>query len=693
MRLPFDREWVWGAVAVAIITALWLLDPAGVITKAREAAFETLGQLFPRANSSGSVLVIDIDRESLSRVGPWPWRRSLIADIVQRAALEAPRVVATDILLAGEDRNGPAALARELATMSGDTSLRPEAFEDDDVRLSGEIAKAGNVVLGIVLDDQGSALPPPPAPFAVEGTTEGIVPTSSAGLLAPHPQLSAGAAGFGVLSFQGGLLGQVANAPAFAVAAGETFPGFALEAIRVAEKAPLIVLRNNPNRVAVGAIEVPFDSKAEMRLHFSSVEGWAARTIPAWKILAGSSDRPRLADKLVLVGSSAPEAGAYLPVPGATLAPTVQIQADAIEQMLTASFLTRPEFVVWGEALFMLSVGMLAVALAVQLTPAWTVLSAIGLAICWIAAMVTAFRAYGLLIDPIGPTVVAIFAANVTEFAAFVRTRALKAAIQQRFERYVSPQVVARLVREPEALRLTGELRQVTALLTDIEDFSSMTEKSDPKMLVGVLDDYFDRVTELIVGHGGMVDKMFGDAVLCFFNIPTDLPGHAEAAVRCARAIVASTETFRQREEVAALGFGRTRCGIETGMGIVGDVGGQRRLDYTVYGPVVNKAARFQEANKTLKSTICIGPVAASALQGTIALRPLGRIDVRGMEGFAEVFEPWEDGVSSEIRKSYDEAIAIHEAEPERARRLLTDLAAKRPEDQVLRTWLDRLTG
>ena len=322
-------------------------------------------------------------------------------------------------------------------------------------------------------------------PFAVEGTTEGIVPRSAAGLLAPYEPLSAGAAGFGVLSFQGGLLGQVASAPVFAVAAGETFPGFSLEAVRVAEKAPLIVLRNDPNRVAVGTIEVPFDSKAEMRLHFSSRESWADRTIPAWEILAGSGDwGPRLADKLVLIGSSAPEAGAFLPIAGAALAPTVQIQAEAIEQILTASFLKRPEFVVWWEALAMLAVGLLAVAVAVQLPPAWTVLSAFGIAVCWLAAVATAFRTYGLLIDPIGPTAVAVFAANVTEFAAFIRTRALKTAIQQRFERYVPPEVVARLVREPETLRLDGELREVTALLTDIEDFSSMTERSDPRMLV-----------------------------------------------------------------------------------------------------------------------------------------------------------------------------------------------------------------
>ena len=89
MRLPLDREWAWGIVAVVATTALWLGDPGSAITKAREAAFEAMGQLFPRASSSGSVTVIDIDRESLSRIGPWPWRRSLIAGLVQQAGDQA----------------------------------------------------------------------------------------------------------------------------------------------------------------------------------------------------------------------------------------------------------------------------------------------------------------------------------------------------------------------------------------------------------------------------------------------------------------------------------------------------------------------------------------------------------------------------------------------------------------------------
>jgi adenylate cyclase len=179
--------------------------------------------------------------------------------------------------------------------------------------------------------------------------------------------------------------------------------------------------------------------------------------------------------------------------------------------------------------------------------------------------------------------------------------------------------------------------------------------------------------------------------VLAFFNIPADLPEHTDAAVRCAKALIAFTAEFRRQDGAAALGFGRTRCGVEAGEAIVGDVGGRRRLDYTAYGVVVNKASRFEEANKRLGSSICIGPVAARRLAGRVPLRCLGRIQVRGMQERCEVFEPWDETVAGDLRRLYAEAVAIHEAEPERARRLFSDLSARLPDDAVMRAWLERL--
>lgn len=686
------REWPWGIGAVMLMTALWVADPGGLIDSGREAAFEIVGETFPRRGIARPVAVIDIDRESLAKVAPWPWRRADIARLVEKVAEGKPKAIGVDILLSGEDRKGPAALARELERVSGRAQPASGEFEDDDQILASAVAAAGNVVLGIVLDDQGDDAPPIPPPFAVEGEIAGIVPRSSAGLLAPYEPLAARAAGFGVLSFQDGPLGRVATAPVFAVAAGEVFPGFAVEAVRVAEAASLLILKADSRDVATGPIETPVDRNAEMRLHFSSPDSWNARTIPAWTILEDTwPSGAEITGKIVLIGSSAPESGAFLPVAGTPLVPTVQIQAEAIEQILSGGIPIRPALALAVEALAMAILGLLAVVAAALLPPGWAAIAAFGLIGGWLLATARAFLAHDILIDPTGPAAAVIIAGNVTAFAAFTRTQALKAAILQKFERYVPPEVVARLLRDPRELRLDGELREVTALITDVEGFSRMTENCDPRTLVQALDSYFDGVTELIIGHGGMVDKIVGDSVLAFFNIPAPLAYHTEATVRCALAVGAWTEEFRRRPDAAAIGFGRTRCGIEAGVAIVGDVGGRRRLDYTAYGVVVNKAARFQEANKMLGTSLCIGPVAAGMLKGRVPLRPLGKIAIRGMDGKCAVSEPWGNDVPGELREAYGKAVAAYEAEPGQGRELFAALAARLPDDAIVKAWLDRV--
>lgn len=694
MRFNFDRGLLWGLLVVLVIALAWLFDPGGAVQRMREMVFETVGQIFPRAGPSNAVAVIDIDRESLARNGPWPWRRSLIGKLIDKVSAQSPGAIAVDVLLSGPDRKGPAALAKELAAMSGSADPHAIRYEDDDKILAGAIAKAGNVVLGLVLDDAGRDSAAFRAPIIAEGSTVGIAPRSSAGLLAPFEPLAEGAAGIGVLSLQEGRLGRVASAPLIAVAGGDVFASLALEAVRVSRGASLFIVKDAPIRITAGSVEVPLDDRAELRLHFSRSGNWTHRTLSAWSLLAEpEGQRPALAGKIVLIGSSAPEAGAFLPVAGSPLMPTVQIQAEVIEQILAGSFLTRPKWALWWEEAAIVVLGTAAVLTTVWLAPGWAAAAALALVLGWIALVVAAFLRNAVLIDPVGPLVSVVVAGNVTAFNAFIRTRALKTTILQKFERYVPPEVVARLVREPKSLRLDGEMREVTALLTDVEQFSMMTENSAPRALVAALDQYFDCVTELIVSHGGMVDKIVGDAVLAFFNIPAPLPGHTEAAVHCAQAIVAATEEYRLSPDPASMGFGRTRCGIETGVAIVGDVGGRRRLDYTAYGVVVNKAARFQEANKSLKSSICIGPTAAAMLGGKTPLRCLGGIVVRGMQGVCDVYEPWRMEVPAELRQAYAAAVALRKSDPDKARQVMAELARRMPDDPVIVAWLERMPG
>jgi adenylate cyclase len=263
--------------------------------------------------------------------------------------------------------------------------------------------------------------------------------------------------------------------------------------------------------------------------------------------------------------------------------------------------------------------------------------------------------------------------------------------VRRRFEQRLAPELVRRIVEQPSLVKLGGEAREVTALFTDVEGFTAMTHRAGPEQLVAVLDDYFEGVTAIVVQHGGMVDKIVGDAVHALFNAPIDLDQHPLRAIECAIEIRAWAQSYRARPLPVAIGFGRTRIGIETGQAIVGDIGVQAKLDYTAHGDAVNAAARLEAANKDFGSTICVGPAAAARCD-TAMLRPLGTIAVRGRDdAMTTVFEPWPDDAPRAWRERYLAAFRLIDREPGQAATLLEQLAGERADDPVVREMAARL--
>jgi adenylate cyclase len=283
---------------------------------------------------------------------------------------------------------------------------------------------------------------------------------------------------------------------------------------------------------------------------------------------------------------------------------------------------------------------------------------------------------------PLLPTIVGtiiFMAASMTSYAVIRRREAL---MRRRFEQHLAPAVVRRIFDKPGGRKLIGEQRDVTALFTDIEGFCAMTRHADPAVLLAILDDYFDGMATIIVAHGGMIDKIVGDAVHAFFNAAIDLEDHPRKAIECAIALRSWAETFGRRPEATMIGFGRTRIGIETGPAIVGDIGIRAKLDYTAHGDAVNVAARLEHANKELGSSICVGPVAACRCNQSL-LRPLGNITIDGRDDKSAVFEPWRCGTSEAWRERYLAAVSLYERDPAGAADVLDQLAADQPDDPV----------
>jgi adenylate cyclase len=511
----------------------------------------------------------------------------------------------------------------------------------------------------------------------------------SVGVAAPLPALAESALAVGALSLSAGPGARVRDAPVFVKAAGEIYAGFAMEVLRGAEGASAFVVEDDGATVSVGERRISIGDGASVRLRLAPASTWRDRTVSAADVLDGKVPPSRFAGGIVLIGTSAPEAGAFLATAAHPLTPTVQLQAEAVETLRAGRILRRISGSGIVEPAVAALIGLAALAAALLVGPLAAAGILAALVLGWIAVAFGLYARSDRLVDPAGPLIPAIAAANVAALVLFARTRKLRGAIERKFGRYLSPAIVRRLAAAPEELKIEGEMREVTALFSDIESFTTMSETAEPRTLVAALDDYFDGVSAIVIRHGGMVDKIVGDAVHGLFNAPLDLPHHARAALDCAIEIGRFTAQFRDRPDARRLGFGRTRIGFETGPVIVGDVGGLGHLDYTAHGDAVNSAARLEAINKRFGTTICLGPRAAAAIGEPQRLRPLGAVTLRGRTAPTEVFSPWPDDVTEERKAAYLAAFEAVRAGAPRGLALIESLAADWPSDPATAYWLE----
>jgi adenylate cyclase len=683
-----------GIATFAVALAAMLLIPSEWREILRDNAFDVVlaadRHLHRTRGETTRIVVVDIDRRSIEAVGVWPWPRETVAKLVVAVAAAQPAAIALDILFHEADSRSPAALARQLGYMIArpDIVALADDLVDGDKRLADALAPAP-AVLGFLLDPEPSQSLPG-APIVTTGPLPIRQLWRTAGAVAPPPSLLAAVDGIGTLSLPGEADGTVRRVPLLVGAADVILPGLALEAVRLARHASAYVVQPEARTLATGDLSIVLPQDALLRLLPVHARVHSARTISAVDVLQGSAPSTRLAGAIALIGGSAPELGGLRQTVTDPLTPSVQIQADAIAQILARRVPRSFDSANVVELLLSCLFAILAVAAGVVLSPLIGVMFTLfAIWLVWAVALVLLVLTDRLL-DPLTPSVFAALAFVVTSGVSYSQTRRREALVRRRFEQHLAPAVVSRIVQNPSLVKLGGERREVTSLFTDIEGFTTMTQHADPERLVAVLDSYLEGIATIVIEHGGMVDKIVGDGIHALFNVPVDLDGHAGRAVACAVAIRNWSSEYRGRAEPAALRFGRTRVGVETGSAVVGDVGIKAKLDYTAHGDAVNVTARLEAANKELGSAICVGPTAAQRCDPAL-LRPLGTITVRGREGALAVFEPWPEDVPAPWRERYLAACALIDVDRERAIALFTELAAERPHDPVPRRMAERL--
>jgi adenylate cyclase len=493
-------------------------------------------------------------------------------------------------------------------------------------------------VLGFVLDPSTRGSIPAP-PIIARGQVNLADIWRVAGVIGPPGELIGAAQGLGALALLGDANGIVRRVPMLVAADGRAYPGLALESVRVLTGASNYIIDGASRTIQVGDRRFPLAQSAMLRLAPVVARERAVTTVSAADVLSNRVDPGVFSKSVVMIGGSAPELGGLRATAFDPLTPSVLIHANAFLQLMRGYVPGAPAFAFPVQLASLLAVALLALLAALRLRPLAGALSVTLLAaLIWLGCIALAAKPQ-VLIDPLLPTVMAFAVFGGVLLLNFALTQQREARVRQRFEQHLAPQVVKLIVADPNLLKLTGERREITALFTDIEGFTTMTDRLGPQELVSILDRYFEGVAAIVMKHGGMIDKLVGDAVHAFFNAPLDQADHWQHAIACGIEIRDWTEAFRKRPENNFAAMGKTRIGIETGDAIVGDVGIAAKLDYTAHGNAINIAARLEAANKDLGSTICIGSGAATRF-GVERLRPLGKVALRGLNTDMDVYTP-----------------------------------------------------
>ncbi|HEY1662940.1 MAG TPA: adenylate/guanylate cyclase domain-containing protein [Verrucomicrobiae bacterium] len=309
-----------------------------------------------------------------------------------------------------------------------------------------------------------------------------------------------------------------------------------------------------------------------------------------------------------------------------------------------------------------------------------------------LAGSFAAFRA-GIFFAPTTAIFGIFFAALTSAVHNFWRESARKREIQGIFGSYVSKEVVEKLLKNPEAIKLGGEKKELTVFFSDLAGFTDLSEKISPEELVQVVNRYLAAMTDFILDNGGYVDKYIGDAVMGVFGSPEPLENHAAAACRAAIACRNWMATAFQDAPVKL----HARIGLNTGPMIVGNVGSERKKNFTVLGDAVNLASRLEAANKDVGTILLIGEDTERMARGKFVTRPIARLRVKGKLQPNQVYELiCEAGDASVEESSFVAAYRAgygHYLKREFAAAREHFLRAKtmRPDDKMTQCYLDNL--
>ncbi|TCB15839.1 adenylate/guanylate cyclase domain-containing protein [Rhizobium leguminosarum bv. viciae] len=590
-------------LSLTVLIAISLLSrlPAWSLLELR--SFDYLSTVDDPRPPPGGPVIVAIDEPSLADINAqWPWPRSLHAQLVRQLRTAGARVIGLDIIMA-----------------------EPSNPENDDA-----ITKA--VGPDVVLAGDETLIETPQSSQLIRAT--------------PLPQLTEAGAVTGIASVDLSGDGAFRRIPGYE-------DGFAAMLMKASGAAP--------KALPAGRLIQSFGAACSYP------------TVSYYQALDPENLLPPdyFKGRVVLVGLSLQNAPAIdkggvdafatpYTVHTGTLTSGVEIQATIYDNIRRGLSIAEARLPLVAACIL---ISVLLAAATVWRSTGWLTIVASAVAVlAFAAASFAGIRFAHVFVSPLGPVVAYVSVAFGQAAFDYAEERRNKRQIIRAFAQYISPDLVKRLSNDPSQLKLGGERRTLSVLFSDVRGFTTIAEtlKDEPEQLTGLINRLLTPLSDVVMDHGGTIDKYMGDCIMAFWNAPLDDPDHALHAVKASLAMQAAISSLnRELEREAAARGGRPHVlkmgvGINTGECIVGNMGSTRRFDYSCLGDSVNLASRLEGASKNYGVALLLGEETARLVAGTYTVIELDRIIVKGRTVPSPVY--------TVVHKADAEALAAHRA-------------------------------
>ena len=585
----------WTALLTLGIIILVLLQQPTFLESVRLRYFDTL--ISSKDITGNNIYTVNIDEATIDKYGQWPFKRDVYASLIEDLYSRNAGLVVWNIMMSEKDRqSGDEALSSTLAKHPVILTNMPAQANKNTAR------KPGSAVIGSDYLDTVINYP---------------------GIIANIPELEQNAIGVGIANTFAELDGVNRRLPLFVGSNGNLYPSIPLEVMRVVAQDSTFQVKLNENGVEKMRIPsfrpISTDSLGRIWVDWSQTN----RKVSAVNLPTD------FAGAIVIVGTSAAGLGNPVPTSIGSIWPQ-DMQAAVIGTLINNVNIERPDWAPGAELLTLILISIIILVLS-----RWVYIG-LGVGVILLAGLIPAtmyvFAHYNILIDAIVPVAGGVLVMLHAYGVKFVSEYLQKQQIKKQFGSYVSPVIVERLQKDPSLIRLGGEEKMLTAVMTDMRNFTGLGEKygADVEGFTAIMNAYMTAISKPVFANDGTLIKFIGDASLHIHGAPIDDERHAYRGVKTTLEMIAAVEEFNKHLESIGkppVGMG---AGVNTGKILVGNIGSEGKMGYDVLGDPVSVASRLESQTKSYGVLMIIGPDTAELVKDDFELVWLDKIAVKG---------------------------------------------------------------